>query len=66
MPSTSLTRQDSDLGPESSTMEMDLDDDFSMMSNSSEVMEGILSAELAVLESVRSGADNIVESTKRL
>ena len=66
MPSISLTRQDSDLGPESSTMEMDLDDDFSMMSNSSEVMEGILSAELAVLESVRSGADNIVESTKRL
>ena len=65
VPSTSLTRHDSDLGPESSTMEMDSDDDFKMMSNSSEVKEGMVAA-FAVLGSVRSGANSILERNKRL
>jgi hypothetical protein len=45
-------------------MEMDFDDDFKMTSNSSDVIEGI-SAATAVVESVRKGADKILERMAR-
>jgi hypothetical protein len=46
-------------------MEMDFEDDLRMMSNSSEVTDG-MSAAFVALESTRMGADRILETTVRL
>ncbi len=42
VPSTSFTIAVSDLGPESSTVKMDLAESFKIMSNSADVTDGIL------------------------
>ena len=54
----------SDLGPESSTIEIDLEDDFKMISNSSEVTEGTLAA-VAILGSTSRGSDRMLEKIAR-
>jgi hypothetical protein len=45
VPSTSLTIAVSDLGPESSTVKMDLAESFKIMSNSADVTDGILAVD---------------------
>ena len=57
--------QVSDLGPDNSTMEMDLDDVLRMTSNSSDVTDGI-SAAFTAPELVRRGANRIPERIARL
>ena len=42
VPSTNFTMAVSDLGPESSTMDIDFAESFRMMSNSDDVTDGIL------------------------
>ncbi len=41
VPSTNFTRAVSDLGPESSTVKMDLAESFKIMSNSADVTDGV-------------------------
>ena len=65
VPSTSFTTQVSDLGPDSSTMEMDLDDVLRIISNSSEVTDG-MSAAFTDSEIAIRGADRIPERMARL
>ena len=52
VPSTNFTMAVSDLGPESSTMDIDFAESFRMMSNSDDVTDGILLESPAALDMV--------------
>lgn len=50
VPSTNFTSAVSDLGPESSTVRMDLAESFKIISNSADVTDGILALDVAALD----------------
>ena len=63
VPSTNLTMAVSDLGPESSTMDIDFAESFRMMSNSDDVTDGILLESPAALDMVgrKRSVDDVVK-----
>ena len=69
VPSTNRTSAVSDLGPESSTVKMDLAESFKIMSNSADVTDGMLESDTPAMDAVgnrKSVEDAVKKFNRRL